>query len=240
MIIELILLAGMILFVAGMIKGFSGFATALFAVPLMAFFLDIKFIVPVFAFIDLVGNGYLIVQNRKHIHKKNIIFLLVGILIGSLIGTLFLISLASIILKRILGIIVVIFAVKIFFEKQKLKKIRNMWGVVAGFFGGIFSAMFSTGGPPVVTYLVYKLKSKDLLRATIGGVFFINAIWRIILLAYGQIITTEILEFSLYIIPFLIIGMILGRKISIKVDFVLFKKILAIILIVVGILLIIR
>lgn len=240
MILETILLAGMILFAAGIIKGFSGFGTALFSVPLLALFLDVKFIVPSFAFIALVGNGYLVVQNRKNIDKKHISIVLVGILIGSLIGTLFLISLAESLLKRVLGAVVVIFALKIFFEKQKLKKIKDVWGVVAGFLGGISDAMFASGGPPVITYLVYKLNSKDLLRASIGGIFFINAIWRIILLTYSGIITTEILEFSIFVIPFLLVGMIVGKKISIKVDFALFKKILAIILIIVGMLLVIK
>lgn len=53
-------------------------------------------------------------------------------------------------------------------------------------------------------------------------------------------INIEILKFSLYVIPFLIIGLFLGTKVHIKINNFLFRKIISVILIIIGILLIVN
>jgi len=42
-----------------------------------------------------------------------------------------------------LGTVIIIFALKILFEKQKFRKIRKMWGAVAGFVLGMIAKILT-------------------------------------------------------------------------------------------------
>ena len=74
--IEIVLLAGFIVALGHFIKRLSGFASALFAIPFLALFLDIKFVVPVFLLFDFISGIILTIQNRKFIDKKEALLLL--------------------------------------------------------------------------------------------------------------------------------------------------------------------
>jgi len=240
--LEIILLAGLIVMLGHFIKGLSGFASALFAIPLLAIFLDIRFVVPVFLFFDFISGLVLTIQTRKSIDKGNALLLLSGLVVGTAIGTYFLVSFGNEILKRIFGVLVILFALRILIlENEAAKKhINRIWGPVSGFLGGCAGGMFGLNGPPLVLYLAHQLKDKQVFRATIYGVFFVDACYRLILYSFNRLITLEVIEFALYLTPFLLVGLILGSKLHTKIEESLFRKVIAVILIGAGALLLIR
>jgi uncharacterized membrane protein YfcA len=240
--LETILLAGLIVLLGHFIKGLSGFASALFAIPLLAIFLDIKFVVPVFLLFDFISGLVLTIQTRKSIDKGNAILLLSGLVVGTAIGTYLLVSFGNEILKRIFGGLVILFALRILIlENEEAKKhINRIWGPVSGLLGGCTGGMFGLNGPPMVLYLAHQLKDKQVFRATLYGVFFVDACYRLILYSYNRLITTEVIKFALYLTPFLLVGLILGSKLHTKIKESLFRKVIAVILIGAGVLLFIR
>jgi len=120
--LEIILLAGLIVMLGHFIKGLSGFASALFAIPLLAIFLDIKFVVPVFLLFDFISGLVLTIQTRKSIDKGDAILLLSGLAVGTAIGTYLLVSFGNEILKRVFGVLVILFALWILIRETKEAK----------------------------------------------------------------------------------------------------------------------
>lgn len=240
--LEIILLAGLIVMVGHFIKGLSGFASALFAIPLLAIFLDIRFVVPVFLLFDFISGFVLTIQTRKSIDKRNAILLLSGLIVGTAIGTYFLVSFGNEILKRIFGGLVILFALRILIlENEEAKKhINRIWGPLSGLLGGCAGGMFGLNGPPMVLYLAHQLKDKQVFRATLYGVFFVDACYRLILYSFNRLITIEVIKFAIYLTPFLLLGLILGSKLHTKIKENLFRKVIAVILIGAGVLLLIR
>ncbi len=237
--IQIVFLAGTVVLIGHLIKGFSGFASALFAIPLLALFLEIKFIVPVFLLFDFISGLFLVTQTRRLIDKKNAFLLLSGLVIGTAMGTYFLVSFENEVLKRIFGVVVILFALRILIleDDGAKKQISKIWAPISGFAGGCSGAMFGLNGPPLVLYLGFQLKDKQIFRSTLYGIFFIDACYRLVLFSLNKLITMEVIRFVLYLVPFLLIGLYLGAKLQTKINQNAFKKIIALILILTGILL---
>jgi len=235
--VEIILLAGFIVLIGHFIKGLSGFASALFAIPLLALFLDIRFVVPVFLLFDFISGIILTVQTRRFIDKKSGLLILSGLIIGTAVGTYLLVSFGNEALKRVFGVVVILFALKILIlDKENIKKqISKIWAPVSGIAGGCTGAMFGLNGPPLVLYLTHQLRDKQVFRATLYGLFFVDACYRLILYSCNKLITAEVVKFALYLTPFLLIGLFLGSKLHTKINQSIFKKILALILMITGV-----
>jgi uncharacterized membrane protein YfcA len=239
---ELILLAGVIVFIGHFIKGFSGFASALFAIPLLALFLDIKFVVPVFLLFDLISGLILTIQTRRFIDRKSGFLILSGLAIGTAVGTYMLVSFGNEALKSVFGVIVILFALKILIlDKDGVKRrISKAWAPVSGIAGGCTGAMFGLNGPPMVLYLTYRPMDRQVFRATLYGLFFVDACYRLVLFSVHKLITLEVIKFALYLSPFLLIGLFLGSRLHTQAGESLFQKIIASILVITGLFLLLN
>ncbi|KPL00723.1 MAG: hypothetical protein AMJ91_03525 [candidate division Zixibacteria bacterium SM23_73_3] len=231
------MLAGFIVLIGHFIKGVSGFAGALFAIPLLALFLDIKFVVPVFLLFDFISGIILAIQNRRFIDRRSTLLILSGLVIGTAIGTCFLVSFGNEALKKVFGVVVILFGLKILiWDNQETKRhISKVWAPFSGLAGGCTGAMFGLNGPPLVLYLARQLHDKQIFRATLYGIFFVDACYRLILYSFNKLITMEVIKFALYLTPFLLIGLLLGSKLHTRINETVFKKVIALILVMTGI-----
>ena len=94
--------------------------------------------------------------------------------------------------------------------------------------------MFATGGPPVIIYLSSKIKDKSAFRATLIFYFLVVNTLQFVIYYYARLISRDVLEFILYSIPALIVGNLAGAVMHIKINQVLFNRIVALILLVTG------
>lgn len=237
--VEIVLLAGTIVLLGHLIKSVTGFASALFSIPLLALFLDIKFVVPVFLIFDLASGAILTIQNRRFIDKKSALMILSGLVVGTAVGTYLLVSFGNEELKRVFGILVILFALKslVWDNGEARKSLNRAWAPVAGILGGCTGAMFGLNGPPLVIYLTRQLGNKQAFRATLYGLFFADACYRLVLYSFKGLITIQVLRFSLYLTPFVLVGLLLGSKLHGRIGERFFRKIVAIILLLTGTLL---
>jgi uncharacterized membrane protein YfcA len=238
--IQIILLAGLIVLVGHFIKGFSGFASALFSIPLLALFLDLKFIVPVFLMFDIISGIILTIQTRRFIDKRSLLLILSGLAVGTAAGTYFLVTFGSGSLKRVFGVVVILFALKILiWDREEVRKyVGKIWAPVSGIVGGCTGAMFGLNGPPMVLYLTHRPIDKQVFRATLYGLFFVDACYRCVWFSFNKLITLEVIKFALYLTPFLLVGLVLGSKLNTQIREGVFRKIIASILVVTGIFLV--
>ncbi len=232
----MVILAGLIVMLGHFIKGMTGFASALFSIPLLALFLDIKFVVPVFLLFDLISGIILTVQTRRFIDRRSALLILTGLLIGTAAGTYFLVSFGSEVLRRIFGVLVILFALKILIwdNREAKKQVGRIWAPVSGVVGGCTGAMFGLNGPPMVLYLTHRVLDKQVFRATLYGLFFVDACYRLILYSLGGLITVEVIKFALYLTPFLLLGVSLGSRLHARMPENVFKRMIAFILVITG------
>jgi len=235
-------IASLIIFVAFFIRSLTGFGSALVSIPLLALLFDLKFAVPLEALFEVGLSILLLSKVYNSISKITLVPLIIGTIIGSLLGTYILCSFADIFLKRALGVAIILFALNLLMGKisNNTKPLPSGWGVLAGTVGGVFGGLFGTSGPPFVMYLTYNLKKKDVLRASLIGLFAIDYSWRVGVFATTGLLTMEILKFALLLTPALVLGTILGHKVHFQISEERFSQIVALILTVSGIFLLVH
>ena len=243
--IGIILLAGLIIFSGHFVKGVSGFGSALFSVPLLMLILDVRFVTPVFLLFDFTSGAILVASNWRTIHRRLLLLLLVGLLVGTALGTWVLLSFGHDVLKRVMGVLVAGWAVYTLLRGQRpanpTTHTRTMpyLAPLSGFLGGALGAMFSVNGPPIIIYLSHVLEEKQAFRATLYGIFFADACYKMVLFTANRLLTGEVLRFALLMAPFLVAGTFAGSWLQKHINQALFRKIVALILMVTGVVLLI-
>jgi len=226
--------------IAFLIRGLTGFGSGLLAVPMLLLFLDRKLVVPTAASLAVLSGILLIstFRTRKWVRKDVLLMMVGGAILGTPIGTYVLASYTSSLLERLFGIFISGYALRLlFWNKKSNRKISNYVGLIAGFLGGCLGGMFATGGPPVIIYLNSKIDDKRAFRATLTLYFLIANSWQYVTYLYMGLINGEVLGFAAWLLPGFLIGGLAGSFMHIKINQVLFDRIVALVLLITGIML---
>jgi hypothetical protein len=76
----------------------------------------------------------------------------------------------------------------------------------------VFSGVFSTGGPLYLVIVKNETSDVKIMRATMFGVLGLITVMRIPVLAFEGILTVDQLYNSLYVLPFFILALVLGKS----------------------------
>ena len=223
---------------AFLIRGLTGFGSGLLMVPLLLLFLDMKLVVPTAVSLAVLGGILLIstFQTRKWVRKDVLLTMIAGAIIGVVLGTYVLASYKSSLLKKLFGLFISGYALRmLFWDKPVVRELKNYVGLIAGFLGGCLGGMFGTGGPPVIIYLNRKIKDKRTFRATLILYFLVANTWQFVTFCCVRLINWEVLKFVLYLLPAFIVGNLVGSVLHVKINQVLFNRIVALVLLITGV-----
>jgi len=240
--VTLIAIAGIIIFAAHFTKGFSGFGSALVALPLLVFFFDIKFALPVFLITDITASTIMCMKEERNFNWGILRAVVAGLLVGSIIGGILMGRTDSETLLKLFGIVVIAMALHIFLTRNMRVRIRRkgLWGLVTGMVSGTSHIMFGISGPPLVYYMSQISKDKQHLRATLYGIFYAANVFQLITYSMIGIMTARAIFFSLALIPFTLLGVLVGNRFFFKVDEERFREAITAIILVTGLLIVLR
>jgi len=227
-----------IVFVSTLTRSTFGFGDALIAMPLLALFMDIKIVTPLIALIAFFIAISILIKNWKNVEFKSAWRLILASLVGIPIGLWYLEDINEHIIKLILGIIILFFAVYSYFQPKLLKLKNEKYSWIFGFIAGILGGAYNTNGPPIVVYSSLKRWNPVNFRATLQGYFFTTGILVISGHAIAGNFTNEVLTYFAYCIPFVFIAILLGAKINRKMNTQKFNKFIHLLLFILGIILI--
>ena len=229
-------LAILIIFLSSIIQGITSFGFSLVAVPLLGMLLPLKVVVPMLVLYSLVLNIIILYHIRSHANLKQIIILVIAGIIGTPFGAHILKVVDENILKVVIGVIVTISAfINLYGIKIKIKNEKLSY-IPVGFVSGLMNGSASLGGPPLVLFLTNQGVEKQRFRANLTSYFLILNIFTIPTYFLGGQITPNVVSYTLYALPALIIGAFLGVRLGNKVDEALFRKLTLGLIIVTGIL----
>ncbi len=183
------------------------------AVPLLAHFLPLQFVVPFVLLLDFSASVAMGRNARHQVNWREIRPLLPFSLIGVILGVVLLIQMPREPLLIGLGLFVMAFGVRNILNLHGEKPISQWWAVPAGLSGGTVGALFGTGGPPYIIYLSHRLREKTELRATFSGLFMIDGGTRLItFLITGLLLQPGLLLAYLGALPLMALALHLGHK----------------------------
>lgn len=213
----ILVLAPAIVVGAYVIFGIVGFASTLVAVPLLAHLLPLKFVIPMIVLLDFAAAFRIGTRFRSDINKRELVYLLPFMLIGMVSGVLLLIELPANILLLALGIFVCGYGLYAARGRETTLTLSRAWSLPAGLIGGIFSALFSSGGPLYVMYLMGRGLDKSQLRSTMSAIFIVTTATRIVLFALSGLYAQDgILMTAALLFPLMLAGLYIGNRLHLK------------------------
>lgn len=214
-------LAAAVIFFAYLIRGISGFGSALVAVPLLAHFLPLTLVVPWMVVMDTLAALALARSGQRggHVRWAEIGWMVPASLLGVVIGIALLVNVDRDPLMVALGLFVAAFGVRHLLGLHGERPVSRWWALPAGILGGGIGALFATGGPPMVIYLTHRLRDKAELRATLSGLFLIDGALRTAGLALaGLLLQDRLGGYLLAGVPLMAAGLYAGHHIHLNLS----------------------
>lgn len=234
----------LLLLTIGIFTGFfvqtiTGFAGALIALPFLLFVMPLPDAIGYLSIFYFISTPIHVYKEWNYIDKILLKQLALSSFFGLLIGIVVLAYGQPIILKKALGIFIILFVLNSLKAKNEIQLISKM-KYFFGFLGGFFSGVFSTGGPLYLVIVKNETSDVKTLRATMFGVLGLITLMRIPVLAFEGILTVNQLYNSLYVLPFFVLALVLGKKVYLKLNEIFLKRIMLGLLFLSGIMLLIK
>ena len=205
--------APLIVLLAYTILGITGFGASITAMPLLAHLLPLRLAVPMLLLLDFSASMIIGTRNRAAIARPELRLIVPFMFLGIALGATVLVQAPAQWLMFTLGVFVLCYAAYGMLAKIDAGPIGRAWAVPLGMIGGVFSALFGTGGPVYAIYLARRLRDKSELRATIATVISLSAVSRLGVFAIAGLFSQRhMLPAAAGLFPFMLAGLWLGNR----------------------------
>ncbi len=212
----------------------AGFAGALVAMPILLFVMDLPDAVAYVSLFYGFSSCYMVYKEWDNIDKSIVKIIIIPSLIGLLVGVWILKIGNPLFLKKGLGIFIVGYVTYNYLGKKEAR-ISKFLEFVFGFFGGFFSSVFAVGGPLYVIIIKNLAPNMKVFRATIFGVLGIVVFMRLPILAVTGVLNEKHLYYAMFVFPFFMFAIFLGKKLFAILDEAVLKKGILVLLLISGI-----
>jgi len=221
--------------------GLVGFGSTVIALPLLVHLFALKFVVPLLMLLDLAAFLLLGARVRKRVRYAEIGWLAPFILAGMAAGLFLLIEVAERKLLAVLGIFLLLYAGYSLLRRGPPARLTRAWCGPIGFTGGMFSALFGTGGVLFALYNAGRIQDKDALRATNAAMIMLSSLVRVVLFGAAGLLTQDRLPATaLILLPAMLAGAWLGNRLHAAVPAAAVVKAVYALLVIAGLLLLAR
>lgn len=215
---HILILAPLIVFVAYVVFGISGFGSTLIAVPLLAHLFPLKFVVPFFVMLDCAGAFGMGIRLRADLMRRELALLLPFMALGIFAGVWLLVRVHPELLLGGLGVFVVIFGASYVLKRGKGFPLPHWSGAPIGAFGGATSAVFGIGGPIYVFFLAGRDADPTQIRATMPVIFMFTTVARIVLFVFAGLYSPAALAAAAALLPVMALGVWTGHHLHLNLS----------------------
>jgi uncharacterized membrane protein YfcA len=209
---EILAYGAVIAFCAYLVFGLCGFGSTLIAVPLLAHFFPLKFVVPVIVIVDCAASLHQGFRLRAGVNRRDMMPLLPFLAAGMVIGAFVLARTPGTVLLPLLGVFVTAYGVRYALKHESVYRLARWSAAPIGLVAGTTSSVFGMGGPFYVMYLAGRGTPPEQIRATMPVIFIVTTLGRIALFALAGLITREVLIAAALLAPVMALGLWSGNR----------------------------
>ncbi len=222
-------------FVAGIIRGYSGFGFAMVAVTSISIVLPPAHVVPIVLILEVLASIRLVPQVWKDIDWYSLRWLLAGSLFASPFGVYLLANVPAVQMRISISLLVLIAAILLMrgwaWKRMPGRSLILTTGVACG----ILNGAAAIGGPPVILLYLSSPAGVTVSRASIIAYFLgIDAMSLAMASIQGLTTSNTLLMTAICLLP-LLIGIAVGSRMFIKIDKDSFRHHVLILLIILSI-----
>jgi uncharacterized protein len=209
---HVLLAAPLIVLLGYTIFGATGFGSSIISVPGLAHFFPLTFTVPLITATDAFASISTAFRLRRLVVWREFARLLPAMLIGIALGATLLLKLPRDPALLALGIFAAGYGMYVIAGPRRFAHAPGWLVWPVGVVGGLFSALFGTGGPIYIVFLSARIDDKSALRATSAIVVTLNVWIRLALfIATGLLLNGTLLTMALLLLPIMALGLWIGN-----------------------------
>ena len=213
-----ILLIVVIVFFAALVQTLSGFGFALIVMPLMAIVLGLRAAAPLVALAGLTVYTVNLIRYRQAVNLREVLRLSAGSALGIPVGVWALANVDESLVKALLGLILVAYAVYALARPAAAGLCSPRWVYPAGFVAGCLGGAYNTAGPPVIVYASLRRWPREKFRAVLQAFFLFNATLIVASHYVAHHLTGDVLTFYLYAAPAILLGILIGSRFDARLN----------------------
>lgn len=202
-----------IVFTATVFRSAFGFGESLVGVPLLAVFVPIELAVPLSVLVSVTIAGFVVIQDHEKIHVRSARNLIGYAALGIPVGLVFLTRIDESVVKLVLGIAIMMFAVYLLNGRPlaELAADHHGWLFACGFLSGVLGGAYGLNGPPLVIYGAKRRWSAQHFRATLQAYFLVASLAGVTGYAASGLVTRQLLAYFACALPAVVPAILLGR-----------------------------
>lgn len=241
--VVLLVLANLSMFCGQLVKGITGFGSALVSVLLLNWFMPPAEAILMTATVDLLGGLILLIQVHKQVKWLLVMALFLPLMLGQLAGTGLLFRLPADTIKILVGGFVGLMGLR-----WVLQPVRPGHGersglpdragpllaqaTLVGALGGLCGGLVGTSGPPIILFMKRHFEDA-FLRTTLIAVFFLGACSLMTLLLYRGV-NVGSLGLAGWVLPGAAVGNLLGTRLTDTLPKATFGRVVGLLLLLSG------
>lgn len=205
--------------IAYIVFGIAGFGTALVAGPLLVRLMPLSQVIPLLVLLDFIAAFGNLLPSRQAVVGRELLRLLPCMAIGCTLGVVFLLRLQSDRLLLLMGVFLVAYAIYMLRVKVRPAQLSALWSIPLGTVGGLFGALFGSGGFLYAIYLSARLEDKQQVRATQSALISCSTLVRLTLfIVAGVYADSSLLALAACLLPAMAGGLWLGRRLTLRMS----------------------
>jgi uncharacterized membrane protein YfcA len=234
---------------AGLAHSAAGFGAALVAMPILTLLFDVKTAASIVALQGLITSSTVLIQNRHGLDFREATLLILASLVGIPIGFVLSRRVDQGLVTGALGILLIAYALYTLWDNSGAPREMpddrpvNSWqgagGLAAGFLAGILGGAYNTNGPPLIVYGAIRRWPPARFKSILQSLFLSNGLVVVAVRAAGGAFTPQVLTNYLYSIPTLLVGLLLGTRFSRRWAPEQFRRLILLLILILGILLLV-
>jgi uncharacterized membrane protein YfcA len=216
-------------FLVGLSKGGLGGMMGALITPMMTLVMPLEQAIGLMLPILIFGDLFALAAHWRRWDQSRIWVLLIGALVGVTLGTFVITNVSSTVLRRILGVLVLIIVFYRIIEQRIVGALqyqsRRWHGVLAGSVAGFSSSLAHAGGPPISIYLLMQdLKPKMFVATSVLFFTCINLI-KVPYYYFAGLFDFETQLRLIWLAPFVPLGVLAGKRFVERIDRYFFERI---------------
>ena len=200
------------IFLASIVRGFSGFGFSLLAITSLSLVLPPAQVVPSIFMLEVAASLRLLPEVWKDIHWRSLAPLIIGCLVATPFGVYLLANVPAPPMQVALGIFVFISTVLLWLGFALKSMPGTMASTAVGAASGLANGAFGIGGPPVVLFYFSSPAGNIAGRASLIAFFLATDIIGLTFQSREGLVTYDAALRALIFLPPLLIGIWLGSR----------------------------
>ena len=212
-------------FIAGVLRGFSGFGVGMVLVPILSLLYSPLVAVITVVLLEMIPAIQLVPGALHQAHWRSVIPMAAGGVLFVPLGALLLVTVDAHSMRIAIALLLML-SVLILASGWRYRGVDNINApTMTGVASGLISGAASLGGLPVILYYLSGKHSSQVARASIVVFLFITAIVSLLTFLIHGIISKEIVLRAACLVPIFMLALWLGGKLFGRVSESLFRTI---------------